>query len=402
MVVTPVNIARSAEPTADTLQGLSRLNWYLFAVGGLGLILSLVGYLVESERFYFSWLTAFTYWTTLTLGALFFVMLHHITGAKWSIAIRRGAEAIGMNLPWLLVFFVPVLLGIHTLYHWSHADAVAHDAILQSKSSYLNPDFFIIRGVIYFLIWIGLAVLLYRSSIQQDEDGGWAHIERMRRLSAPGLVLFAFSVTFAAFDWLMSLDPHWYSTIFGVLVFVSGFLVAIAFLTVFYIFIRNMGLATEYVNGEHFHDLGRMMFAFTVFWAYIGGSQYFLIWYANIPEETIWYLHRWSGGWKVVSLLIILLHFVVPFVALIFHVTKQNRRMLTVVGLILLVMHYVNMYWLVMPTISHTKAALSWIDISAVVGMGGILLGLFLRRFLKHPMVPIGDPLLQPADIAHE
>lgn len=398
MATTPVHSPGSNDTDTGALQRLSRYSNYLLMAGGAGLILSLVGYFISHERFYFSWLTAFAYWTTLSLGALFFVMLHHVAGAKWSVAIRRGAEALSANLPWLLIFFFPVLLGMHTLYHWSHADAVAHDAILQGKSGYLNAGFFAVRGVVYFLIWIGLVVLLYRNSILQDREGGWGHTERLRKISAPGLVLFAFTVTFAAFDWLMSLNPHWYSTIFGVFLFVSGFLVAIAFLAVFYIFLRKEGLATEYVNGEHFHDLGRLMFAFTVFWAYIGGSQYFLIWYANIPEETSWFLNRWSGGWKAVSLLIIGFHFVVPFVALIFHVTKQNRRMLTVVGVILLIMHYVNMYWLIMPTLAPAKAGLSWIDVTTFVGMGGIFLGLFLRRFLGHPIVPVGDPLLQAVE----
>jgi hypothetical protein len=402
MATTPVYIPGENDTSGGAIQRLSRYSRYLFIAGGAGLVLSLAGYFAATERFYFSWLTAFAYWTTLSLGALFFVMLHHVTGAKWSVAIRRGAEAISTNLPWLLIFFIPVLLGMHTLYHWSHADAVAHDAILQSKSGYLNAGFFAIRGVVYFLIWIGLVFLLYRNSILQDQEGGWMRTERLRKISAPGLVLFAFSITFAAFDWLMSLNPHWYSTIFGVFLFVSGFLVAIAFLAVFYIFLRKGGLATEYVNGEHFHDLGRLMFAFTVFWAYIGGSQYFLIWYANIPEETSWFLYRWSGGWKTVSLLIIGFHFVVPFVALVFHVAKQNRRMLAVVGVILLAMHYVNMYWLIMPTLAPAKAGLSWIDITTFVGIGGILLGLFLRRFLGHPIVPIGDPLLQTVESSNE
>ncbi|MFC1483743.1 hypothetical protein ACFL6Q_01680 [Candidatus Neomarinimicrobiota bacterium] len=402
MAKAPASMSPMNATSEEGLQRLSRVPGYLFTAGAVGLILSLVGYFVAADRFYFSWLTAFSYWTTLSLGALFFVMLHHVTGAKWSVALRRGAEALGMNLPWLLLFFVPVLLGMHTLYHWSHADAVAHDAVLQSKSAYLNPGFFTIRGVAYFLIWIALAWLLYRISIIQDQEGGWTHIEKLRKVSAPGLVLFAFSVTFAAFDWLMSLDPHWYSTIFGVFLFVSGFLVAIAFLTVFYILAQKWGLVRQFVNGEHFHDLGRLMFAFTVFWAYIGGSQYFLIWYANVPEETSWFLHRWDGGWRVVSLCIVFLHFLVPFAALIFHAAKQNRRMLTLVGSVLLVMHYVNMYWLVMPTLAHGTAALSWIDIAAFIGMGGILLGLFLRRFLRHPVVPVGDPLLLTAETHHK
>ncbi|UCD36874.1 MAG: hypothetical protein JSW54_08515 [Fidelibacterota bacterium] len=400
--MTPVQHSGSREIDSNRPYSLEKspLSRILLGIGIAGLVLSLIGYFLEPGRFYFSYLTAFAYWTTLTLGALFFTMLHHATGAKWSVVLRRGAEALSMNLPWLFIFFLPVLAGIHSLYHWSHADAVAHDPILQAKASYLNTAFFIVRGIVYFAVWSALALLLNRHSLAQDQDGEEVHTRRLRQVGAVGIVLFALTMTFAAFDWLMSLDPHWYSTIFGVFVFVSGFLVAVACLTVFYVFFRKQGILADTVGISHFQDLGRLLFAFTVFWAYIGGSQYFLIWYANIPEETVFYLHRWAGGWRLVSLLIIILHFLVPFIALIFFASKRNTRLLGVVAGLLMVMHYINIYWLVMPTVAATDAVISWVDLVTLVGMGGILMWLFLERFRRNPVIPLQDPDLSES-IAH-
>ncbi|UCH10609.1 MAG: hypothetical protein JSU61_01560 [Fidelibacterota bacterium] len=378
-----------------------RFSRIFLGLGIAGLVLSLLGYFLEPERFYFSYLAAFAYWTTLTLGALFFTMLHHVTGARWSVVLRRGAEALTMNLPWLFISFLPVIVGIHTLYHWSHADAVAHDSILEAKSSYLNTTFFVARGVLYFGIWTALAFLLNRHSLAQDQDGAEARTILLRRISAVGIAAFALTMTFAAVDWLMSLDPHWYSTIFGVFLFVSGFLVATAFLTLFYVLSRKRGILAGTVGIKHFQDLGRLLFAFTVFWAYIGGSQYFLIWYANIPEETVFFLHRWEGGWKSVSLLIVFLHFLVPFTALIFFASKRNKMLLGAVATLLMVMHYVNMYWLVMPTVTASSAMISWVDITTLMGMGGILVWLFLERFRRNPVIPLRDPDLSESLAYH-
>jgi len=395
-----VNSEINIPPEAVTLPAG---NWprYLFGAGTVGLLLSLAGYFVDPGVFFPSYLVAFIFWTTLSTGALVFLMIQHVTGAHWSVVIRRGAEAFSLSLPWLLVFFLPVLLGVHSLYHWSHADAVAHDRLLQWKAPYLNVGFFAVRGVVYFIIWGGLAWLLGKYSLLQDKAGQPDRSGTLRRISAPGIILFAFSVTFAAFDWLMSLDPHWYSTIFGVYIFVGGFLTAIAFLTLFYLLLRQRGFLAEVVTINHYHDLGRLIFTFTIFWAYIGGAQYFLIWYANIPEETVWYLHRWYGSWKVVSLAIVLFHFLIPFLALIFYVTKRNTLMLKTVAGILLVMHYVDMYWLVMPTFAGEGVAPSWMDLTTFVGIGGVLLGLFALRFTKYPALPLNDPKLA-ASIAHK
>lgn len=388
------------DTTRYTFTNKGRFGSIALAVGAVGLVLSIVGYFVDSRQFITSWLMAFAMWTTIALGALFFVMLQHATGAVWSVVTRRAAEALSQVFPLLLLFFVPVALGAHTLFHWSHTEAVATDSILQWKSPYLNLGFFIGRAVVFFAIWIVLGWLLLRESVAQDADGDPTHSKRLRKLSAAGLFLFAFSVTFAAFDWLMSLEPHWYSTIFGVYVFVGGFLSALALLTLLFQWMKKQGVLTREVSIEHYHDFGRLLFAFTVFWAYIGGSQYYLIWYANIPEETVWYLARWDNGWWLVSVLLILLHFAVPFLTLLFYRMKRTEAVLRGIALLILVMHAVDMYWIVMPTFKAGSPMPSWMDITAVAGIGGLVLWLFWLRYTAHAAIPVRDPKLEDS-IAH-
>jgi hypothetical protein len=370
------------------------------AVGVIGTALTIVGYFTDSQQFFASWLMAFSTWTTIALGALFFVMLQHVTGAIWSVTTRRAAEAMTQTFPLLLLFFLPVLFGVHSLFHWSHEEELAVDHLLAWKAPYLNATFFSIRGLVFFAIWIVLAWLLTQRSLRQDGDGDVRHTIALRKISAVGLFLFTFSLTFAALDWLMSLEPHWYSTMFGVYVFAGGFLAALAALSLFFQLLGSRGLLTKEVSIEHHHDFGRLLFAFTVFWAYIGGSQYYLIWYANIPEETMWYLARWDNGWHVVSIALILLHFAVPFFTLIFFRMKRTLPVLRIITLLILVMHAVDMYWLVMPTFRAASPMPVWTDFTALAGLGGLALWLFWRRYTAHAAVPLNDPKFHDS-VAH-
>ncbi len=370
------------------------------AAGVAGTVLTIVGYFVDSQQFFTSWLMSFATWTTIALGALFFVMLQHATGAVWSVVTRRAAEAMTQTFPLLLVLFIPVILGAHSLYHWSHEDAVASDHILTWKAPYLNIAFFSIRGVVFFAIWIVLGWMLTRHSLRQDVDGDASHTVSLRKISAAGLFFFAFSITFAAFDWLMSLEPHWYSTIFGVYVFAGGFLAALACMSLFFQWLGKGGMLTKEVSIEHHHDFGRLLFAFTVFWAYIGGSQYYLIWYANIPEETVWFLSRWDNGWWVVSVALIFLRFAVPFGTLIFYKAKRNLSVMRAVTILMVLMHAVDMYWLVMPTFREGSPMPSWMDFTALVGIGGLVLWLFWLRYTAHAVVPFKDPKFHDS-VAH-
>ncbi len=366
----------------------------MLMVAGVGLILSILGWVLDADRFYHAYLTAFVFWTSIGLGGLFFTMLHHLVGARWSVVIRRISESIMMVLPYMAALFIPALVGMHALYHWSHAEAVMHDPLLMAKSGYLNPTFFTIRTVFFFAIWSLLAIKLHGLSLKQDKGDTQAIGDAMRKTSAWGMLLFAVTVTYAGYDWLMSLNPHWFSTIFGVYFFAGGLLSVIAFMTLIALALHRKGILTETITVEHYHDLGKLMFAFTVFWTYIGFSQYFLIWYGNVPEETVWYLARWEGSWKFVSMVILFGHFVLPFIALLFRFTKRTPASLWIIASWILLMHWVDMYWLVYPTLLEKGASVTWIEPATMLFIGGLFLWAFWGRFARNPLVPVNDPKL--------
>ncbi|MEZ4655372.1 MAG: hypothetical protein R3E12_17725 [Candidatus Eisenbacteria bacterium] len=247
------------------------------------------------DRFYQAYLVSFLFFLSLGLGGLFFVVVNHLAGSTWSVVVRRLAEAVSANLWLMALLVIPLLLGMGRLYEWTHADVVAADPLLAGKSAYLNKTFFLIRTAIYFLVWIGFSQYFFRQSRRQDETGEVGITVTMEKVSAPAIILFAVTVTFAAFDYLMSLNPHWFSTIFGVYYF-SGSMFAFFALPLIVLFCQHNGRLRDVITPEHYHDMGKWMFAFTVFWAYIGFSQYMLIWYANIPEETVWFAARQHGG----------------------------------------------------------------------------------------------------------
>jgi len=361
----------------------------------IGLVLTAVGYFVDAEQFFFSYLTAYVYWLTIALGGLFFTMLHHIVNAKWSVVLRRLSENIMSPIPIMAIFFIPILFGMNHLFQWSQTDIVANDHLLQAKSGYLNITFFIIRLVIYFAIWIFLTVKLYKMSLNQDIEHTRDMTRKFRVISGAGIILFALTLTFASFDWLMSLDPHWYSTIFGVYIFSGSLLAMLALLTVIVMIMAGKKILSKEITPEHYHDLGKLMFAFTIFWGYMAFSQYFLIWYGNIPEETIWMLHRWEGTWKTISLILVFGHFVIPFFVLFPQTIKRNRTVMILMGIWLLVMHWIDVYWMVMPVLHHHGYHLSWMDLTAFIGLGGLMFWLFWRKMQRNPLVPIGDPYLE-------
>ncbi|MBD3224781.1 MAG: hypothetical protein GF313_08635 [Caldithrix sp.] len=373
----------------------NQLGFKILIAGIAALLLSAIGYFTHSKQFFFSYLVAYTFWVSIGLGGLFFVMLSHLTGTVWGIVLRRIIESIMMALPVMAIFFIPLIFGFHDLYHWSHAEAVAEDPLLQSKAPYLNVPFFIIRTGIYFGIWYLLARKLYALSLQQDEQPTNEQIVKMRRVSGPGMVLFAVTTAFASFDWIMSLDAHWYSTIFGVYFFAGSFLGALSFLVIVSAWLHNKDILTGTITIEHYHDLGRLIFAFVIFWGYMAFSQFFLIWYANIPEETIWYQHRWTGSWNIISLFLVIGNFLIPFVLLMPRAIKRNRNKMFVLAIWILVTHWVDLFWLITPNLHHHGAHFSWMDLTLFVGMGGIFVSLFWKYLTKGALVPVKDPKLQ-------
>ena len=274
------------------------------------------------KQFFFSWLVSFLFFLSLALGALFFVLIQYAAQGGWGIVLRRIGETIFATLPVMAALFLPVFLGLRDLYSWTAPGAAEHDALLRWKAPYLNVPFFLIRAALYFGIWSFIALLYYRGSRGQDVTGDPGVSARLRRLAGPAIIVLALTQTFASIDWIMSLTPHWYSTIFGVYFFAGSFVGFIALLSVVAVAMRRAGLLDTVISAEHLHDIGKLLFAFTAFWAYIAFSQFFLMWYANLPEETIWYKARIEGSWMTVSLFLMAGHFVVPF----FYLMGRDRQ----------------------------------------------------------------------------
>lgn len=363
----------------------------LFAVG---IALSILAAVVDRKRFAFSYLTGFVWLATVGLGALFFVLIQHLTRAGWSVIPRRQLEWLTGLLPASAALFLPVAFFAHDLYHhWMGPEAQA-DVLIQKKAAYLNPTFFFVRAGVFLAAWSALSLWFWRTSRKQDETGDKELTLRMAARSAPAIIVLGVTLTFAAFDWLMSLDPHWYSTIYGVYVFAGSAVSSLAALALLTLALERKGLLEGITTVEHRHDIGKLLFGFTVFWAYIGFSQYLIIWYGNIPEETVYFRERWEGPWKVVSLVLVFGHFVVPFVALISRMAKRSRLVLGAAAALILAMHYVDIYWLVMPTLGEHGAQPSWIDLAGLLGPLGAGLLVIARRAATGPLYPVRDPRL--------
>lgn len=393
---TPIRDAEALDPARR-----QRLVRAAAALAAVGAALSIAAVITDRERFAFSYLTGFTWVATLAVGGLFFVLLQHLTRAGWSVAARRHMEWVSGILPACAALFVPVALLSHDVYHhWMGPEAL-EDELLRKKAGYLNPTFFFVRAAAFLACWSLLSHWFRRTSRAQDASGDPALTLRMQSSSAPAMLALGVTLTFAAFDWLMSLDPHWYSTIFGVYVFAGAATSSLAALALVTIALQRAGLLRAVSHVEHRHDIAKLLFGFTVFWAYIAFSQYLLIWYANIPEETIFFRHRWEGSWKAVSLALLVGHFVVPFLALLPRASKRSAPALGAASVLLLVMHYVDLYWLVMPNLDAHGARFSWIDAAGLLGPAGVGALALALRATEGPLYPLRDPRLAEALRVH-
>ncbi len=382
------------EPIRLSQAHVGKLNRVFGGIAGLGVLGSLIASFVDSERFAFSYLVGFVWVITLSLGALFFVLVQHLTKAGWSVVVRRQAEWISTFLPIGAVLFIPIAILSPKLYsHWMGEHA-HHDVLIQRKAAFLNAPFFFIRAVIYFACWIVISRYFRKTSEAQDSTGDIKLSEKMQKYSPPSTILFALTISFAGFDWMMSLDPHWFSTIYGVYVFSGAVVSFFALLALTSLKLNQMGALGKWLNVEHLHDIGKFLFAFIVFWAYIAFSQYFLIWYAHIPEETIFYKHRFEGSWKLVSVALLVGHFILPFLVLLSRTAKRTPVTLALGAIIILVMHYIDIYWLVMPNLDHHGAHFSWVDLVTLLAPLG-LLGLWFSKCAKESsLIPVSDPYL--------
>lgn len=422
--------------------------WKMTAVlGAIGALVALAGAVMQPERFAFSYLFGFVTVFTLWIGAVFFVLIQHLTSAGWSVSVRRTAEFF-VSAAWVLpVLFAPMLLNLETLYPWwgrddhgvahaqehaapeaepaahgvahgvdhgvDHGDAaVAHGGghgshevhhlieqeILKQKAGYLNHSFFFVRMGVYFLIWFWIGKRLFGYSVAQDATGDKSYTVKLQRFAAPATYLFAFSLTFAGFDWVMSLEPGWYSTMFGVRIFASSAVLSFATVIVMTLGLKRAGLIGEEINTEHYHDLGKLMFGFLIFWAYISFSEFFLIWYAAIPEETTYFHMRWDDdSWRTVSIAIVALKFIVPFYATMSRNVKRNHATIGFAAGWLLAVHLVEMYYWIMPYYRPNEAVQwsgMWLELGCVMATVGCFLTVVFRRMRKHSLIAVGDPRL--------
>lgn len=377
----------------------ARVRTILLAAAALGWVGCAIGYFTDAPQFFHSYLMGYTYSTTILLGALFFTMVQYLTGSAWSVPVRRFMETMCAVLPFAAILFIPVALGISANYVWHDAKMVQADPVLRQKAGYLTPTWFIIRSIIYFVIWGLWGWKLYSNSVAQDKDKSIEHMHTASRWSAPGLLVAILSVSLASFDWIMSLNPHWYSTIFGVYTYVGGAWAMFATLILLCIGLRKAGVLTHTISIEHFHDLGKWLFAMTIFWAYIAFSQYMLIWYANLPEETVFFRWRSQGAWGGWSLLLLFGHFVIPFLVLLPRASKRNLAILGTAACWVLFIHFVDHYWLVMPNFnqhhgleSDTAIHFHWLDITAVVTTFSTYALIFWHLLSKSALLPVGDP----------
>jgi hypothetical protein len=368
-----------------------------YGLAGLGVILGGAGFATDKVRFGYSYLTGFVFTATICVGALFLVVVQHLTKASWSVGPRRILEWVSQGTVALLPLFIPLIALAPSVWsHWMGEQAL-HDEIVQKKVGYLNPTFFYTRAAVFLVIWAGLATWFYRLSREQDQSGDRTLSERMQGFSAPAIALLGLSISFAGFDWVMSLDPHWYSTIFGVYIFAGGLISATAVLALMVLRYRQHNVGGDLITVEHQHDVGKFLFGFVVFWAYIGFSQFMLIWYANIPEETIFYRIRWNNGWESVSLALVFGHFVLPF-AILLSRTAKRTGLLGLGAALIVVMHFVDLYWLVMPNLNReggvglSTFAPHWIDLGGLLLPFGLTAAWLSYRVLGDPAYPLKDP----------
>ena len=375
---------------------LDRVQRWALTVAGLAIVLSAIGGFLNPAQFFHSYLCAFLFWLGISLGSVAILMLHHLVGGLWGFVIQRVLETAGRLLPLMALLFIPILIGMPYLYEWTHGEAGAN-AVLRHKSSYLNVPFFVVRTVLYFAIWTLMAYLLARWSRRVDETGDPELVARMEQLSGPGLVIYSLTMTFAGVDWAMSLEPEWYSTIFGMLFLVGQVLSALCFAVVVMWILADRKPLAEVVTRKQFHDLGNLLLTFVMLWAYIAFSQFLIIWSGNIPEEAIWYQHRLHGGWQWVGLTLITLHFGVPFMILLQSRAKKRAGVLSKIAIGLLVLRLVDLFWIVSPAL-HTKSlSIHWLDLVTPAAIGGLWVAAFAWQLKGTALLPRRDPRLVEA-----
>jgi hypothetical protein len=381
-------------PVTQTLQQRG------FVVGAIFTVLAIVGAVVSPEQFFRSYLVGYMLWLGVTLGCMAFLMIQHVTGGVWGTVTRRMLEAGTRNIGMMAVLFIPIILGMRRLYIWTNADEMAKDPHLKSLSQqYLNPTGFVVRAVVYFAIWFLIIHFLNRWSLEQDK-APVRDIPAFRKLSAPGMLLYAFTISFAVIDWVMSLTPPWISTIYAMIFIVGQCLGALAFIIAVEATLYRFPPMSQILKPREVHDHGKLMLAFLMLWAYFSFSQLLIIWAGNLPDEITFFTRRFFGGWQAVGLFLVIFHFVIPFCLLLSRPFKRNPRTLVLLAVWIIVMRWVDIYWFIEPT-AHKDFYFHWLDLVVPLAMGGLWVGMYFRNLRMRPLVAAYDPraqvLLEPA-----
>jgi hypothetical protein len=388
-----MRLSETADVAIPELAGWQRR---FFIAGGVLSAVSLIGLLINPTQFLQSYLMAYMFCLGVTLGCLALGMVHQLSGGAWGVVIRRQIGAASRVLPVMTLLFIPIALGMGRLYVWTHADVVAHDEVLRHKQLYLNVPFWLIRAIFYFTAWNTIAYFLNAWSLEQDRTGDPRIPRRMQLLSAGGLVAYGLTITFASFDWLMSLEPRWFSTIYGAIIMGGQGLAALAFLLVVIVWLSRRPPLNAVVVPAHLHDLGNLFLAFTMLWAYFSFSQYLIIWAGNLPGEISWYLHREDTSWRFIGLALIVFHFAVPFVLLLSRTIKRGPELILRLAAFMLFMRVVDLFWLIAPAF-HESLWVSWLDVVLPVALGLVWLGCFVWQLRGRAILPVYDPQFDEA-----
>jgi hypothetical protein len=378
----------------DLPSSISKIGMTLLAVG---VILGVAAFFVDHSRAVYNYLIAFTFMISIGVGALFLIALEYIVGADWSVPIRRVVEFFAATIPLLALLVIPLLLNVGELFHWSHADAVAKDEILNAKAPYLNIPFFIFRVFVLIGVWSLFYFFFVRNSKKQDTSKDQKLTTINIRLSAIFIPIFAITITISAIDWLMSIEPHWFSTIIGVYFFAGTVIAALAAVILATVLLKENGYLHPAMTNDHLYSLGALLFAFVNFWGYIAFSQYMLIWYADLPEETFWFMQKWEGSWAIFSIGLIIIKFLVPYIVLVSQPSKMDPRKLKFISVWLLFAHFYDLFWFVMPEMEELSGgySFSWIDLVFPIAAVGLIILVFNMKAKKENLIPIGDPKLQ-------
>lgn len=373
-------------------QKVQTIGLILLVTGLIGII---IGYSVDSLRSAYNNIIIFLFLISIGVGSLFLIGIEYLSGAVWSVPFRRIAEFLSGILIIVPIIALPLLFNMKQIFQWLKPQILKTDNLLKSKAPYLNSDFFIIRVIVFLLIWILFYYLITKNSRKQDITKEQSLTTKNIKISAVFMPVFAITITFTAIDWLMSLEPHWFSTIFGVYYFSGTVLAALSSATIAIILLNENGFLVKGLSSDSYYSLGALMFAFTNFWAYIAFSQFLLIWYANLPEETIWFLNRWEGSWKYVSIGLIIVHFVVPYFGLLSQPSKMNPKRLLIMSCWILFARLYDLYWLAMPNLSKEGFLFGWIEIAFPLFAIGLIITMFNLFTKKYNLIPIGDPKLK-------